>query len=124
MSANVKATKQQEPSLPTLEDVSKGLISLDDYEVAHGEDIPELTAEDFARTRPMKEMFPDIINAFERMRGMRGPQKSPVKERVGLRLDADIVEHFRSTGSGWQARVNEILKQHVAAHDHTKGNVK
>jgi uncharacterized protein (DUF4415 family) len=117
MSANVRVTKQQEPSLPTLDDVAKGLISLDDYEVARGEDIPELTAEDFARARPMKEIFPDIINAFERMRGMRGPQRAPVKERVGLRLDADVVEHFRSTGSGWQARVNEILKQHVAGND-------
>ncbi len=120
MSANAKVTKQQEARLPTLDDVAKGLVSLDDYEVAHSEDIPELTAEDFARARPTKEMFPDIIKAFERMRGKRGPQKSPVKERVGLRLDADVVEHFRATGSGWQARVNEILKQHVAGKDKQK----
>lgn len=88
---------------------------------ADGE-VRELTEEDFKHFRPSTESIPDIIKAFERMRGQRGPQKAPIKERVGLRLDADVVEHFRSTGSGWQARVNEILKQHVAAHDNTKGN--
>ncbi len=86
---------------------------------ADGE-VRELTAEDFKHFQPSSESIPEIINAFERMRGMRGPQKSPVKERVGLRLDADVVEHFRSTGSGWQARVNEILKQHVAGKDKQK----
>jgi uncharacterized protein (DUF4415 family) len=86
---------------------------------ADGE-VRELTEEDFKHFRPSSDAIPDIINAFERMRGMRGPQKSPVKERVGLRLDADVVEHFRSTGSGWQARVNEILKQHVAGKDKQK----
>jgi uncharacterized protein (DUF4415 family) len=124
MSANARVTKQQEPKLPTLDDVAKGLISLDDYEVAHGDDIPELRAEDFARARPMKEMFPEIIEAFARMRGERGSQRAPVKERVGLRLDANVVEHFRSSGSGWQSRVNEILKQHVAVHENTKGKFK
>jgi uncharacterized protein (DUF4415 family) len=120
MSANARVTKQQERRLPTLDDVAKGLISLDDYEVAHGEDIPELTAEDFARARPMKEMFPEIIEAFERMRGERGPQKAPVKERIGLRLDTEIVEHFRSTGSGWQSRINDILKTHIATRGKPK----
>jgi uncharacterized protein (DUF4415 family) len=86
---------------------------------ADGE-VRELTEEDFNHFRPSSEAIPDIIEAFARMRGMRGPQKSPVKERVGLRLDADVVEHFRATGSGWQARVNEILKQHVAGKDKHK----
>ncbi len=123
MSANARFTKQPEVNLATLDDVAKGLISLDDYEIAHGEDIPELTVEDFARARPMKEMFPEIVEAFARMRGMRGLQSAPVKERVGLRLDASIVEHFRSTGSGWQGRVNEILKRHVAVQENTKGKM-
>ncbi len=115
MSANARVTKGRMADLPTLDDVAKGLISLDDYEIAHGEDIPEWTEADYARARPMKEMFPDIIEAFERMRGARGPQKSPVKERVGMRLDADIVRHFRDTGPGWQSRVNDVLRAHLAS---------
>jgi uncharacterized protein (DUF4415 family) len=86
---------------------------------ADGE-VRELTEEDFEHFRPSTEVIPDIIKAFERMRGMRGPQKSPVKERVGLRLDAEIVEHFRSTGTGWQSRINEILKTHIAAQGKSK----
>jgi uncharacterized protein (DUF4415 family) len=116
MSANAKSIKPQKVRLPTLDDVAMGRVSLDDYEIAHGEDIPELTEEDMKNALPISEV-PLLAQFYERMRGMRGPQKAPVKERVGLRLDADVVEHFRATGSGWQARVNEILKQHVAGKD-------
>jgi uncharacterized protein (DUF4415 family) len=115
MTVNAKSMKLKFKPLPTLDDVAKGLVSLDDYEVAHGEDIPELTEEEMRQARPMKEMFPDIVAAFERMRGQRGPQKAPVKERVGLRLDSEVVAHFRATGPGWQSRINDILKQHLAA---------
>jgi uncharacterized protein (DUF4415 family) len=78
-------------------------------------EVRELTAEDFRHFRPMAEVFPDVVEAFERMRGQRGPQKAPVKERVGLRLDSEVVAHFRATGPGWQSRINDILKQHLAA---------
>jgi uncharacterized protein (DUF4415 family) len=117
MTANARSIKQQKLILPTLDDVRLGKISLDDYEIAHGEDIPELTAEDMKRARPASEI-PELAAFFERMRGERGPQKSPVKERVGMRLDADIVRHFRDTGPGWQSRVNDVLRAHLA----TKGN--
>jgi len=113
MTANARSTKQRAHALPTLEDVSAGRISLDQYEVAHGEDVPELTAEDFAAARPMAEMFPEIVESFARMRGERGPQKSPVKERVGLRLDRRVLDHFRASGPGWQTRINEVLAAHV-----------
>ncbi len=59
--------------------------------------------------------MPDVVKAFERMRGERGPQKAPVKERVGLRLDREVVDYFRHTGPGWQSRINEILAEHVKA---------
>ena len=119
MSANAKSMKIPEASLPTLDDVATGRISLDDYEIAHGEDIPELTEEDMRNALPISEV-PLLREFYERMRGMRGPQKSPVKERVGLRLDAEIVEHFRSTGSGWQSRINDILKTHIATQGKSK----
>ncbi len=73
----------------------------------------ELTEEDFKHFRPMSEVFPEIVEAFERMRGQRGPQKAATKERVGLRLDRAVVDHFRATGPGWQSRINEVLATHV-----------
>ena len=112
MTVNVKVTKRA-AKLPTLDDVASRRVSLDDYELAHGEDIPERTADDFARARPMRETFPEIVEAFERARGQRGPQKALIKDRIGLRLDHDVVSYFRSTGPGWQSRINDLLAEHV-----------
>jgi uncharacterized protein (DUF4415 family) len=76
-------------------------------------EVRELTAEDFKHFRPTKEFFPEIVEAFERARGQRGPQKTPVKDRVGLRLDHDVVAHFRATGRGWQSRINDVLVDYL-----------
>jgi uncharacterized protein (DUF4415 family) len=114
MTGNVKSARPRNIELPTLADVDAGIVTLDEYEIAHGEDAPELTEEMLAKARPISE-FPELIAAFERMRGERGPQKAPVKERVGLRLNADVVSHFRRTGPGWQSRINDVLADYVKA---------
>lgn len=103
MSANRKPI----PSLPA------HLQPLTDEE---GE-VREITAEDLQHFRPMREVFPEIVEALEKARGQRGPQKEPVKERVGLRLDRAVVEHFRKTGPGWQSRINAVLAAHVRANE-------
>jgi uncharacterized protein (DUF4415 family) len=86
--------------------------SLDDFERRVGDDAPEWTDEDFKRARPISD-FPELLEAFERARGQRGPQKAPTKERIGLRLDQDVVAHFRATGPGWQRRINDVLAEYV-----------
>jgi uncharacterized protein (DUF4415 family) len=48
-------------------------------------------------------------------KGQRGLQKSPTKERITIRLSPEVVEHFRATGSGWQARINEVLQKSIRA---------
>jgi uncharacterized protein (DUF4415 family) len=78
-------------------------------------EVRELTAEDLKHFRPTTEVVPEIVEAFERMRGERGLQKAPVKERIGLRLDKTVVEHFRQNGPGWQSRINEVLLDYVKA---------
>lgn len=107
MSVNARDMKRARTP-GTLEGLRPG-ESLDAFEKRVGDDIPEATAEDFARARPMREMFPEIVEAFERTRGQRGPQKSPTKERVALRLDRDVIDHFRHGGPGWQTRINDAL---------------
>ncbi len=80
----------------------------------HDGEVRELTDENFFRqARPARELFPELVDSFERMRGQRGPQKAPTKERIGLRLDSEVVEHFRKTGPGWQSRINDVLAKHV-----------
>jgi uncharacterized protein (DUF4415 family) len=59
--------------------------------------------------RPIAEVRPELIRRF---RGQRGPQKSkPVKTRVSLRLDPDVIAFFRRKGAGWQSRINEALRK-------------
>lgn len=50
---------------------------------------------------------------FSRAKRGRGPQKTPTKRLVSLRLDPEVVERFRATGPGWQGRVNEALRKAV-----------
>ena len=38
------------------------------------------------------------------------------KEQVAIRFDKDILEAFRSTGRGWQTRMNEALKEWLKEH--------
>ena len=34
-----------------------------------------------------------------------------VKEMISLRIDQDVLEHFREGGAGWQDRINEALRK-------------
>jgi uncharacterized protein (DUF4415 family) len=73
---------------------------------------PEWTEEDFAASKPFAEVFPDLA-AKEIARRRRGPQKTPTKQQISLRLDVDVLEKFRATGKGWQARMNATLAAHA-----------
>jgi uncharacterized protein (DUF4415 family) len=33
------------------------------------------------------------------------------KQPVSLRLDADVIAHFRRSGRGWQSRINSVLRK-------------
>lgn len=48
---------------------------------------------------------------FSQAKRGRGPQKTPTKRLVSLRLDPEVVERFRATGPGWQGRMNEALRK-------------
>lgn len=37
------------------------------------------------------------------------------KELVSIRLDKDVLEHFRAGGKGYQTRINAVLKAFVKA---------
>lgn len=45
-----------------------------------------------------------------RNRPGRKPSGS-AKISLTLRLDPDVIEHFKSTGEGWQTRMNEALRK-------------
>jgi uncharacterized protein (DUF4415 family) len=39
------------------------------------------------------------------------PRKDAPKEAVNIRLDPDVVAHFRAGGPGWQSRINAALRK-------------
>ena len=48
--------------------------------------------------------------------GVRGSQKAPTKERITVRLSPDVVQTFRSTGDGWQTRLDAALRDWLKTH--------
>ena len=72
-------------------------------------DSPPLTKKQLARARPFAEVFPDLAESIRKNLGGRPPAEKP-KVAVNIRLDQDVVEKFKSTGKGWQTRINEALK--------------
>jgi uncharacterized protein (DUF4415 family) len=55
-------------------------------------------------------------NARVRRPGERGPGKKPKKVLLSVRYSPEVVNYFRSTGEGWQTRMDDVLKEWVASH--------
>ncbi len=83
---------------------------------AKGE-VRELTAADMKRFRPVKGALPGTLLA---KLNVRGPQKTPTKERITIRLSPEVVQPFRATGEGWQTRVDAALKDWLKSHKPAK----
>jgi uncharacterized protein (DUF4415 family) len=69
---------------------------------------PEWTEADFRQAKPFAELFPEVAEELRKGRGR--PKADSPKKQVTLRLDADVVEFFRSAGPGWQSRINDSLR--------------
>ena len=44
------------------------------------------------------------------------PAGSANKEQVAIRFDREVLAAFRSSGPGWQTRINEVLKDWLKSH--------
>ena len=74
------------------------------------DDAPEWTAETFERAAI--HHGDTVIRPASGTLTRRGrPKSEDPKLQVTLRLDRDVVEHFRESGPGWQSRINEALRQ-------------
>lgn len=49
-------------------------------------------------------------------RRARGPNKQPTKEQVSVRYSPEVLAYFRATGTGWQTRMDEALREYVSQH--------
>lgn len=80
---------------------------------------PEWTAEDFAKARPASEVLPHIFGEkiAKKMLKPRGrPRVEFPKERINIRLSHEVIEYFKSSGDGWQTRIDAALRQFITEH--------
>ena len=70
-------------------------------------DNPEWSAEEIQQASPFSALPASLRSKL----GVRGAQKAPTKERITIRLSREVVEQFRASGDGWQARVDAVLRE-------------
>lgn len=57
------------------------------------------------------------LKAMVPMRALRGrPKSAKTKQLVSMRYSPEVIKYFRSTGEGWQSRIDEVLRKYVARH--------
>lgn len=71
-----------------------------------------------ARSDPdAQPLTPTQLKAMVPMRALRGRPKSENKKLlVSVRYSPEVVAYFKSTGEGWQSRMDGVLRQYVARH--------
>ena len=79
------------------------------------DDNPEWTDETTARARPASEVLPAhaVAALAKRAPGRPAGSLTSNKERVGLRIDRDVLDRFKADGDGWQSRMNDALRKAV-----------
>lgn len=71
-----------------------------------------------AKTDPdAQPLTPKQLQAMVPFKSMRGRPKSENKKLlVSVRYSPEVVAYFKSTGDGWQSRMDGVLQQYVTRH--------
>ena len=57
------------------------------------------------------------LKAMVPLKALRGRPKSASKKLlVSVRYSPEVIEFFKSTGEGWQSRMDSVLRRYVARH--------
>ncbi|MBJ2356255.1 BrnA antitoxin family protein [Sphaerochaeta sp. S2] len=60
-------------------------------------DIPEMTDEQLAQLQ---------------LSHLRNPENyRPIKKKISIYVDADVLDHYKSKGKGYQTKINRVLRQ-------------
>lgn len=78
------------------------------------EENPEWTDEMLAQAKPMTEVDPELVALSKSAPGR--PKAENSKILLSVRYSPEVVEYFKSTGKGWQTRMDEVLRNYVASH--------
>lgn len=62
-------------------------------------------------------LSPKQLKTMIPMRTLRGrPKSASTKQLVSIRYSAEVLAYFRSTGEGWQSRIDRVLREYVIRH--------
>ena len=62
-------------------------------------------------------LTPKQLAAMVPLRGLRGrPKSASPKQLVSVRYSAEVLAYFKSTGDGWQSRMDGVLRAYVTRH--------
>jgi uncharacterized protein (DUF4415 family) len=105
----MKNTSAHKPPIKSdLARVDASVVTQADYE-----ELPEWSEEMLARgeIRDGDTLVRVAIGTFTRARGR--PKIDHPKQQQTLRLSADVLDHFRKGGRGWQGRIDAALKEWI-----------
>lgn len=64
-----------------------------------------------------RPLTPTQLKAMVPIKALRGRPKSENKKLlVSVRYSPEVIAYFKSTGEGWQSRMDGVLRQYVARH--------
>ncbi len=76
---------------------------------------------DKLRTMPDSDIdysdIPPLDKEFFQKGKLRMPKSKPL---ISIRVDPEVLEWFKSHGTGYQTRMNAVLRMYMEAHKHNK----
>lgn len=86
------------------------------------ENPPQMTEEQKRALRELRDEdidlsdIPELTSGWRRVSELIPPGN---KEQITLRLDADVLQFFKSTGRRYQSRINAALREYMNSHRKT-----
>jgi uncharacterized protein (DUF4415 family) len=90
-------------------------VKMDDEMKAFAADVLESIGQ-AQRGETARTHTPADIARYKARGRPAGSTKTGSKQAVTVRYSPDVLEAFRSTGAGWQARMNDALKDWLQTH--------
>ena len=62
-------------------------------------------------------LTPKQLKSMIPLRALRGrPKSASTKQLVSVRYSPEVLAYFKSTGEGWQSRMDRVLREYVTRH--------
>jgi uncharacterized protein (DUF4415 family) len=62
-------------------------------------------------------LTPKQLKSMVPLRALRGrPKSGSAKQLVSVRYSPEVLAFFKSTGEGWQSRMDGVLREYVTRH--------